>query len=117
MEKKFIPEFLSYSTCARKFRKKPKKFEKLKKPFPAFFLAKTGKDRPRKREKILLPNYVPTQPELENSKLKKLIPTLFLFKTGWERARKRKKKLFLNSVHTRPRQENSEKNRKKKSKN
>ena len=42
-KKKFISEFRSYSTRARKFRrKKAKKFKKLKKPFPALFLAKTG---------------------------------------------------------------------------
>ena len=35
--------------------KKPKKFEKLKKPFPALCLAKTGLDRPRKREKTISP--------------------------------------------------------------
>ena len=42
-------------------------------------------------KKILVPNSVPTQPELENSKkkkakkfkkLKKLIPAIFLSKTG-----------------------------------
>ena len=44
-KKKFIPEFRSYSTRARKFRKKKaKKFKKSKKkkPFPALFIAITG---------------------------------------------------------------------------
>ena len=53
-----------------------------------------------REKKILLPNSVPTQRELENSikkskkiqKIKKLIPTLFLSKTGWGRPRKREKK-------------------------
>ena len=54
-----------------------------------------------REKKILLPNSVPTQRELENSKkkkakkfnkLKKLIPALFLSKTGWGRPRKREKK-------------------------
>ena len=55
-----------------------------------------------REKKILLPNSVPTQPELKNSnkkkkkkfkKLKKLFLTLFLSKTGWDRPRKRKKKI------------------------
>ena len=42
-EKNFRPEFRSYSTCARKFRKKKLKNSRNKKtPFPALFLAKTG---------------------------------------------------------------------------
>ena len=54
-----------------------------------------------RENKILLPNSVPTQPELENSKkkkekkfkkLKKLFLSLFLSKTGWGRPRKREKK-------------------------
>ena len=49
-----------------------------------------------RENKILLPNSVPTQPELEKAKkfkkLKKLIPALFLSKTGWGRPRKREKK-------------------------
>ena len=68
-EKNFRPEFRSYSDPGKKIPKKiEKKFKKLKNLFPALFLAKTGWDRPRKWEKILLPNSVPTQPELENSK-------------------------------------------------
>ena len=39
-KKKFIPEFRSFPTRARKFRKKKaKKYKKLKKPFPTLFLA------------------------------------------------------------------------------
>ena len=53
-------------------KKNRKKIQKVKNLFPALFLAKTGWDGPRKREKkILVPNSVPTQPELENSKKKK----------------------------------------------
>ena len=49
-----------------------------------------GREWPRKREKILVPNSVHTRPELENSennskknqKLRKLILALFLSKKG-----------------------------------
>ena len=53
-------------------------------------------------KKILVPNSVPTQPELENSKkkkakkfkkLKKLIPALFLSKTGLRVAEKERKEI------------------------
>ena len=41
-EKNFSPEFRSYSTRARKFRKKiDKKYKKLKNLIPELFLAKT----------------------------------------------------------------------------
>ena len=43
-------------------KKIAKKFRKLKKPFPALFLAKTGRDKPRKVEKIFVPNFIHTQP-------------------------------------------------------
>ena len=57
-EKNFSPEFRSYSTQARKFRKKKlKNWKKLKNLFPALFLAKTGWDRPRKREKNFSPEF------------------------------------------------------------
>ena len=60
-----------------------------------------------REKKILVPNSVPTQPELENSqkkakkfkKLKKLIPALFLSKTGGGRLRKREKK-FTPEFHS-----------------
>ena len=49
-EKKFSPEFRSFSTRARKFqKKKAKKFKKLKKLIPALFLSKTGWGRLRNR--------------------------------------------------------------------
>jgi len=54
-EKNFSPEFRSYSARGRKFRKKIAK--KLKNPFSAFFLAKTGWDRPRKRENNFSPKF------------------------------------------------------------
>ena len=47
-----------------------KKIQKVKNLFPVLFLVKTGWDGQRKREKNLIPNSVPTQPELENSKKK-----------------------------------------------
>ena len=57
-EKKFCPDFRSYSAWGRKFRKKiAKKFKKLKNLFPTLFLAKTGRDRPRKREKNFSPEF------------------------------------------------------------
>ena len=52
----------------KKFPKKiAKKFKKLKKLFPAWFLAETGWDRPRKREKILVSNSVYARPGQETS--------------------------------------------------
>ena len=80
-------------------KKKAKKFKKLKKPFPALFLAKTGWDRPRKREKNFSPEFRSYSAGEENcekiakkfKKNKKLILTLFLSKTGWGRLRKREK--------------------------
>ena len=67
-KKNFTPEFRSYLTPARKFCKKTtKKFKKLKDLFSALFLAKMGRDRPRKREKNLPPNSVHTRPRQENS--------------------------------------------------
>ena len=44
-----------------------KKFKNLKPLFLELFLAKTGWDRPTKREKNFVPNSVPTRPEQENS--------------------------------------------------
>ena len=67
-----------------------KKIEKSKNLFPELFLAKTGVDRPKKREKKnFVPISVQTQPREENSeknsrklkKLKNLFPALFLAKT------------------------------------
>ena len=58
-----------------------------------------GLDRPRKREKNLVPNSVRTQPGKENSeknskkiqKIKNPFPELFLAKMGLDRPRKREK--------------------------
>ena len=66
-------------------KKLAKKFAKLKNLFSTLFLAKT--DRPRKREKIFVPNSVPTQPELENSK--KIVKK---FKNGLRKAGKEREK-------------------------
>ena len=41
--------------CKEITKEKAKKFKKLKKPFPALFLAKMGWDWPRKREKTFKP--------------------------------------------------------------
>ena len=49
-------------------KKIEKKIKKLKNLFPALFLAKTDEIGREREKKILLPNSVPTQPELENSK-------------------------------------------------
>ena len=48
-------------------KKIAKKFKKLKNPFPVLFLAKTGLDQPRKREKKFSPNSVHTRHGQENS--------------------------------------------------
>ena len=78
-----------------------KKFKKLKNLFPALYLAKTGDEigRDREKKKFVL-NSVNTQPEQENSKkmakkiqkLKNLFPALFLAKMGGDRPTKREKK-------------------------
>ena len=48
-----------------------KKFKKLKNPFPALYLDKTGDEIGREREKtILVPNSVPTRPWEENCEKK-----------------------------------------------
>ena len=51
-------------------KKNRKKIQKVKNLFPALFSAKTGWDGLRKGKKILVPNSVPTQLELENTKKK-----------------------------------------------
>ena len=56
-EKKFCPEFRSYSIEQENSEKNSKKIEKLKTLFPALFLAKTGWDRLRKREKKFSPEF------------------------------------------------------------
>ena len=66
-------------------KKTAKKFRKLKNPFPALFLAKTGQDRPRKRKKKFRPEFrsysTRARKFQKNSKkiqkIKKLIPALF----------------------------------------
>ena len=60
-------------------KNRKKKFKNL---FPALFLAKTGGDGPRKREKNLPPNSVHTRPGQENSeknskKIEKIKKPLF----------------------------------------
>ena len=82
-----------------------------------------GVDRPKKREKKILPRFpfklglgkkIPKKIGKKFKKLKNLFPVLFLAKRGRDRPRKGKKKILVpNSVHTRPGQENFEKNRKK----
>ena len=74
----------------------------------------------QKEKKILVPNSVPKQPELENSKkkakkfkkLEKLSPALFICKTGRERPRRREKNFSPEFHSYTTREENSEKNSK-----
>ena len=49
-------------------KKKAKKFKKLKKPFPALFLAKTDNIGRERDKKILVTNFVHTRRGQENSK-------------------------------------------------
>ena len=49
-------------------KKMAKKFKKLKKPLSGIILSQSGIRQAGKENKILAPNSVPTQPELENSK-------------------------------------------------
>ena len=69
-----------------------------------------------REKKILLPNSVPTQPELENSKkkskkiqkMKKVNSGIISIQNGLREAEKEiKKNLDPNSVHSKPGQENS----------
>ena len=71
-------------------KKIAKKFKKLKNPFAALFLAKTGRDRQRKREKNFRPEFrsYTTRARKFRKKYKKKIkklknpfPALFLAKT------------------------------------
>ena len=70
-------------------------------------------------KKILVPNFVHTRPEQENTeknskKIKKPLSGTIFSENEMRQAEKEKKKnLVPNSVHTLPGQENSEKNRKK----
>ena len=64
-EKNFRPEFRSYWTPERKFRKKQKK-KKSKNLFPALFLAIMDEISRKSEKKILVPNYDHTRPGEEN---------------------------------------------------
>ena len=109
-EKNFSPEFRSYSTQARKFRKIEQKIEKIKKPLSDIifsengmryaekvgkkiysrmpFVLDPGKKIPIKivRKLKKLKNHFPTfflaKMAKKLKKLKNLFPTLFLAKTG-----------------------------------
>ena len=88
----------------------------------ALFLAKTGWDRPGKREKNSTPEFCsnPTRArkfEIENiikiQKTKKVDFDIISIQNGMGEGKNEKKKiLFLNSVHTRTVQGNSEKKKK-----
>ena len=68
-KKKFIPEFRSYSTRARKFRKKiAKKLKKLKKPLSDIIFSQNDEIGEEREKKILDPNSVHSRPGQENSK-------------------------------------------------
>ena len=101
-EKKFSPEFRSYSAREENCEKNSKKIQKLKTLFPAVFLSKTGWDRPRKRKTKFTPKFFsyPTRARKfkkkkkiakKLKKLKKQIPALFLSKMVWVWPRKREK--------------------------
>ena len=88
----------------------------------ALFLAKTGWDRQRKREKKFSPEFFHTRPEQENyeknsekiQKIKKPLSGIIFSQNGLRYAEKERKKKFSSEfVHTRPGQEKSEKNSKK----
>ena len=89
--KKILSRILFILDPGKKIPKKiATKLKKLKNLFPALFLAKTGCDRPRKREKKFCPEFRSYSIGQENSdknskkieKLKTLFPALFLAKTG-----------------------------------
>ena len=65
-----VPTRPGQENSKKKIPKNFKNKKKMKKLIPALFLSKTGWGRPRKRKKNLIPNSVPTQPELGNSKKK-----------------------------------------------
>ena len=99
--------------------------KKLKNLFPTLFLAKTGWDRRRKREKNFTPEFhsystqakipkkmtkkfysrmpfildpakkIPKEIVKKFKKFKTHFPTLFIAKTGWDRPRKRKQKFYF----------------------
>ena len=67
--KKFIPEFRSYPTPPRKFKKNCKKIQKIKKPLFWQYLKPKHDEIGHEREKnILGPNTADTRPRQENSK-------------------------------------------------
>ena len=88
-EKNFSPEFRSYSTRARKFRKNSKKNNKKlktkKTSFRPYFQPKRDEIGRERQKKILVQNFVPTRAGLpfrkkmakKFKKLKNVIPTLF----------------------------------------
>ena len=101
-KKNFTPKFCSYPTRARKFqKKKAKNFKKLKILFPALFLAKRDKIGRESEKKNLVPNSLPTQPELENSKkkskkiqkIKKVNSSIISIQNGLREAEKEIKKI------------------------
>ena len=99
-----------------------KKLKKLKILFPNLFLAQTGWDRPRNREKNFTAEFrsysIETRKFQKNSKkiekIEKPLSDIIFWQNGVEIGRERGKKILLpNSVPTRPGQENSETNSKK----
>ena len=68
VRKKFYSRILLIIDPSKKIKKKiAKNFKKLKNLFLVIFLAKTGLDQPRKREKKFSPNSVHTRHGQENS--------------------------------------------------
>ena len=91
MKKVFVPNSVHTQPGEENFEKNRKKIKKLKNLFPELFLAKTGVDRPKKREKKILSRFPfilglgkknSKKIEKKFKKLKNLFPVLYLAKTG-----------------------------------
>ena len=82
-------------------KKIAKKFKKLKNLFPVLFLAKTGQDRPRKREKKFSSEFRSystraskfRKKQQKNSKFKKPLSGIISIQNGLREAKKEKKNI------------------------
>ena len=108
-EKKFSPKFRSYSTRARKFRKKQQKISKLKKTsFRHCSQPKRDQVGREREKKFLVPNSVHTQSRKEYSEKKQQKNEKTSFRHYSQPKRDDigleigKKILVPNSIHTRP---------------
>ena len=100
-EKKFSPEFRSYSTRGRKFRKRQQKNSKIRKTsFRHYCQPKRDKIGREIEKKILVPNSVHSRPGKENSdkniniiqKIKTPLPEIIFSQNGMRQAEKQRKK-------------------------